>query len=106
MDEKSARDPIEGRLLAAAGQGDATAFERLIAPRRRELFAHCYRMTGSVQDAEDALQESLLAAWRGLGSFQQRSGLRRWLYQISTHACLRLLSRRPGRLLSPDHGPP
>jgi RNA polymerase sigma-70 factor (ECF subfamily) len=96
----------EQRLLARARQGDTAAFEHLIAPRRRELYAHCYRMTGSVQDAEDALQESLLAAWRGLDSFEERSSLRRWLYQVSTHACLRLVSQRRGRLLSPDHAPP
>ncbi len=72
---------------------------------RRELYAHCYRMLGSVQDAEDCLQESLLAAWRGLASFQGRSSMRAWLYQITTNACLRLISRRPRRILSPDYGP-
>jgi RNA polymerase sigma-70 factor (TIGR02960 family) len=63
-------------------------------------------MLGSVQDAEDCLQESLLGAWRGLASFQGRSSVRAWLYQITTHACLRLISRRPRRILSSDHGPP
>jgi RNA polymerase sigma-70 factor (TIGR02960 family) len=96
---------LEHDLLAAARRGDATAFDRLVAPRRRELHALCYRMTGAVQDAEDALQESLLAAWRGVASFQGRSSLRTWLYQVSTHACLRLISKRPPRLLSPDLGP-
>jgi RNA polymerase sigma-70 factor (TIGR02960 family) len=95
----------ERTLLAAARGGDAAAFDQLVAPRRRELHAHCYRMSGSVQDAEDALQESLLAAWRGLGAFEERSSLRTWLYHVTTHACLRLLSRRPARMLSPDHGP-
>jgi RNA polymerase sigma-70 factor (TIGR02960 family) len=95
----------ERALLTAARGGDAAAFDQLVAPRRRELYAHCYRMSGSVHDAEDALQEALLAAWRGLGSFEERSSLRTWLYQVTTHACLRLLSRRPARLLSPDHGP-
>jgi RNA polymerase sigma-70 factor (ECF subfamily) len=80
-------------------------FERLVAPYRRELTAHCYRMLGSVQDAEDAVQETLLAAWRGLGGFEGRSSVRTWLYRIATHACLRLSSGRPRRLLSPDHGP-
>jgi RNA polymerase sigma-70 factor (TIGR02960 family) len=92
--------------LRAAQDGDQEAFERLIGRHRRELFAHCYRMLGSVQDAEDALQESLLAAWRGLGGFQGRSSLRAWLYRVTTNACLRLSSRRPRRILSPDYGPP
>jgi RNA polymerase sigma-70 factor (ECF subfamily) len=63
-------------------------------------------MLGSPADADDALQETLLAAWRGLATFEGRSSLRTWLYQVSTHACLRLGSRRPARLLSSDHGPP
>jgi RNA polymerase sigma factor (sigma-70 family) len=68
--------------------------------------AHCYRTLGSVQDAEDGLQESLLAAWRGLSGFEGRSSLRTWLYRISTNDCLRLAARRRRRILSPDHGPP
>ncbi|MGH3645664.1 MAG: sigma-70 family RNA polymerase sigma factor [Micromonosporaceae bacterium] len=92
--------------LAAARTGDPAAFERLAAVHRRELYAHCYRMLGSVQDAEDALQEALLGAWRGLSGFQGRSSLRGWLYRISTNACLRMIERRPKRMLSPDHGPP
>jgi RNA polymerase sigma-70 factor (TIGR02960 family) len=63
-------------------------------------------MLGSVQDAEDALQESLLGAWRGLAGFEGRSSLRAWLYRVSTNACLRLIARRPRRLRSVDHGPP
>jgi RNA polymerase sigma factor (sigma-70 family) len=62
-------------------------------------------MLGSVQDAEDAVQESLLGAWRGLTGFEGRSSLRTWLYSVATNACLRLSSRRPGRMLSSDHGP-
>jgi RNA polymerase sigma-70 factor (TIGR02960 family) len=81
-------------------------FEELVAAHRGELLAHCYRMLGSRQDAEDALQESLLGAWRGLSGFEGRSSPRAWLYRIATNACLRLISRRPPRLLSPDHGPP
>ena len=77
-----------------------------MAGYRDELYAHCYRMLGSVQDAEDALQESLLAAWRGLAGFEGRSSLRAWLYRVSTNACLRLIGRRPRRMLSVDHGPP
>ena len=89
-------DDAESGWLAAAQQGDHAAFERLVARYRRELLAHGYRMLGSVQDAEDALQESLLAAWGGLAGFEGRSSLRSWLYQVSTHACLRLAARRPG----------
>lgn len=63
-------------------------------------------MLGSVQDAEDALQESLLAAWRGLAGFEERSSLRAWLYRVTTNACLRLIERRPKRVLTPDFGPP
>ena len=74
-------------------------------PHRRELHAHCYRMLGSVQDAEDAVQESLLGAWRGRAGFEGRSSLRTWLYRVATNACLRLASRQPRRLLSFDHGP-
>jgi RNA polymerase sigma-70 factor (TIGR02960 family) len=96
----------EADLLAAARRGDSSAFEGLVARFRRELFAHCYRMLGSVHDAEDALQESLLAAWRGLAGFEGRSSLRPWLYRIATNACIRLISRRPRRILSPDYGPP
>jgi RNA polymerase sigma-70 factor (TIGR02960 family) len=80
-------------------------FEGLVAGHRRELLAHCYRMLGSIQDAEDALQEALLGAWRGRAGFEGRSSARAWLYRICTNACLRLSSRRPRRLLSPDHGP-
>ena len=96
---------LESRWLAAATRGDAGAFERLAARYRRELYAHCYRMLGSVQDAEDALQESLLAAWRGVSGFAGRSSLRAWLYRITTHACLRMIARRPRRMLSPDYSP-
>src|SRR5512145_3525065 len=93
-------------LLEAARRGDEDAYAELVAPRRAELHAHCYRMLGSVQDAEDALQEALLAAWRGLSGFEGRSSLRAWLYRIATNVCLRLIDRRPQRILSPDYGPP
>ena len=99
-------DPrLEPELLAAAQRGDSAAFDRLLAPHRRALYAHCYRMLGSLQDAEDALQEALLGAWKGLAPFAGRSSLRSWLYKITTHACLRLLAQRPRRILSPEHGP-
>jgi RNA polymerase sigma-70 factor (ECF subfamily) len=74
-------------------------FDALVAAHRPELLAHCYRMTGSVQDAEDAVQEALLGAWRGLDGFEGRSSARTWLYRIATHACLRLVERRPPRAL-------
>jgi RNA polymerase sigma-70 factor (ECF subfamily) len=95
----------EEQLLAEAAAGDEAAFEQLIERHRGELYAHCYRMLGSVQDAEDAIQESLLGAWRGLAGFEGRSSLRTWLYSVATNACLRLSSRRPRRMLSSDHGP-
>ncbi|TYB41549.1 sigma-70 family RNA polymerase sigma factor [Actinomadura chibensis] len=96
----------ESELLERARGGDEAAFARLAAGHRRELKAHCYRMLGSLQDAEDALQETLLAAWRGLPGFEGRSSPRTWLYRIATNACLRLASKRPPRVLSPEYGPP
>ena len=81
-------------------------FDELVAPYRADLQAHCYRMLGSMHDAEDALQDALIGAWRGLDGFEGRSSLRSWLYRISTNSCLRLLKDRPKRLLSADFGPP
>ena len=89
-----------------ATRGDSSAFEELVAGYRGELSAHCYRMLGSVQDAEDALQDTLLAAWRGLAGFERRSSFRAWLYRIGTNACLRVIARRPRRILSSEYGPP
>ena len=94
------------RLLHAARDGDEDAFARLIGPHRRELYAHCYRMLGSATDAEDALQDALLGAWRGLPRFEGRSSLRSWLYAIATNACLHAIKRRPQRVLPIDYGPP
>jgi len=94
------------RLLNAARAGDETAFAQLVDEHRGELHAHCYRMLGSVQDAEDALQEALLRAWRGLPRFEGRSTLRSWLYSIVTNACLTTIERRPRRMLPLEHGPP
>jgi RNA polymerase sigma-70 factor (ECF subfamily) len=85
---------------------DSASFEELIEPYRAELHTHCYRMLGSVHDAEDALQDSLLRAWRGVPRFEGRSSLRSWLYRIATNSCLRLIERRPKRLVPIDYGPP
>lgn len=74
-------------LIARARDGDEQAFELLVDPHRRELQVHCYRLLGSVQDAEDAVQETLVAAWRGLDGFQGRSSIRTWLYPIATRRC-------------------
>jgi RNA polymerase sigma-70 factor (ECF subfamily) len=100
-------DDVDGvDVVGAVGAGASEAgFERLVATYRGELLAHCYRMLGSVQDAEDALQESLLGAWKGIAGFEGRSSLRAWLYRVATNACLRLIARRPRRVLSPDLGP-
>ena len=84
--------------LARARAGDGEAFGELTEPYRRELQLHCYRILGSVQDAEDMLQETLLAAWRGLGGFEERASVRTWLYKIATNKCLNALrdaGRRP-----------
>jgi RNA polymerase sigma-70 factor, ECF subfamily len=98
--------PAEQELLAAAQGGDEDAYRRLVESHRGELHAHCYRMLGSVHDAEDALQEALLRAWRGLGKFAGRSSLRSWLYRIATNTCLDAIARRPKRVLPVDYGPP
>jgi RNA polymerase sigma-70 factor, ECF subfamily len=95
----------ERRLLAAARAGEEDAFAQLVAPYRVQLHAHCYRMLGSVPDAEDALQETLLRAWRGLPRFDSRSSLRSWLYTIATNACLRAIERPPARVLPIDYAP-
>lgn len=99
-------DPDERQLLTRAREGHTDAFDALALRYRRELRAHCYRMLGSPDDADDALQESMLAAWRGLGGFEGRSSLRTWLYRITTNACLRFAAQRPRRMLSTEYGPP
>ena len=91
---------VRADLISRARAGDGEAFRSLTEPHRRELQVHCYRMLGSLQDAEDVLQDALLSAWRGLGGFDGRASLRTWLYRIATNRCLdalRSASRRPAK---------
>jgi RNA polymerase sigma-70 factor, ECF subfamily len=99
------RERQEDELVAKARAGDHDAFAQLTEPHRTELHAHCYRMLGSVHDADDALQEALLRAWRGLAKFEGRSSMRTWLYRITTNVCLDAITRRPKRVLPTDFGP-
>src|SRR5438067_4821885 len=91
---------VAADLISRARAGDGEAFQELTEPYLRELQVHCYRMLGSIQDAEDALQNTLLTAWQGLSGFEGRASLRTWLYKIATHRCLdarRAASRRPAK---------
>jgi RNA polymerase sigma-70 factor (TIGR02960 family) len=91
---------VTADLITRARAGDSDAFRELTEPHRRELQMHCYRMLGSFQDAEDALQDTLLAAWQGLGGFEGRASIRTWLYRIATNRCLNALrsaNRRPAK---------
>ncbi|MFD9735985.1 sigma-70 family RNA polymerase sigma factor [Umezawaea sp. NPDC059074] len=98
---ETAEDPD----LARAREGDDAAFSRLLEPLRRELHAHCYRMLGSTYDADDALQDALLRAWKGLPRFEGRSSLRSWLYTVATRTCLDAVASRGRRALPVDLGP-
>jgi RNA polymerase sigma-70 factor, ECF subfamily len=91
--------------LARARSGDDAAFSRLVAPLRPELHAHCYRMLASAHDADDAVQDALLRAWRGLAGFEERSSLRTWLYTVATRTCVDLANARGKRPLPMDLGP-
>jgi RNA polymerase sigma-70 factor (TIGR02960 family) len=102
-------EPVTDQLLRRARAGDDLAFRELTDPFRRELQLHCYRILGSLQDAEDMLQETLLAAWRGLDEFRGDASLRTWLYRIATNRCLNLLrskARRPAEEVPPMSEPP
>ena len=96
---------MRGDLLALARAGDGEAFRELVEPYRHELQVHCYRILGSVQDAEDLLQETLLAAWRGIDGYAERASVRTWLYRIATNRCLNALragTRRPPVVSAPN----
>ena len=100
---------VSAELIDRARTGDETAFKELVAPYQRELHVHCYRILGSVADAEDAMQETLVTAWRGLGGFEGRASVRTWMYRIATSRCLNILraaSRRPAMNLPLDFEPP
>jgi RNA polymerase sigma-70 factor (ECF subfamily) len=95
-----------GNDLEAAREGSAEAFRALTEPHRNELLTHCYRMLGSLEDAEDQVQETFLRAWRRLETYEGRATFRAWLYKIATHACLDLLERRPRRSTPVEICPP
>jgi len=94
---------VSSEAISRARAGDQNAFGELVEPYRRELQLHCYRILGSLQDAEDLLQETLIAAWRGLDRFEERASLRNWLYRIATNRCLNALRDRKRR---PQEVPP
>ena len=96
---------LDQRLIAAATSGDAAAFSALVERHRAELQVHAYRMLGSLEDAQDAVQDALLRAWRSRETYDGRSTFRAWLYRITTNACLRILERRPRRLVPYEAGP-
>ena len=96
---------IQDVPVPAAGRGDEDAFQRLVGRHRGELHAHCYRMLGSLHDADDALQDTLLRAWRALPNFRGGSSFRTWLYRIATNVCLDAIARRTKRVLPIDYGP-
>jgi RNA polymerase sigma-70 factor (TIGR02960 family) len=100
--------PVTADLIDLARAGDGEAFRQLVGPYERELQVHCYRMLGSVADAEDALQDALLAAWQGLAGFEGRASVRTWLYRVTTTRCLnvRRSARRRQGTMPPGPAPP
>jgi len=96
---------LDQRLIAAATSGDAAAFSALVERHRAELQVHAYRMLGSLEDAQDAVQDALLRAWRSRETYDGRSTFRAWLYRITTNACLRMLERQPRRVVPYETGP-
>ena len=97
---------LDQQLIAAATSGDADAFSAFVERHRAELQVHAYRMLGSLEDAQDAVQDAFLRAWRSRETYDGRSTFRAWLYRITTNTCLRILERRPRRLVPYDAGPP
>jgi RNA polymerase sigma-70 factor, ECF subfamily len=101
----TARNAVEEQIVSAATAGDEAAFTQLVERYRGELQVHAYRMLGSLEDAQDALQEAFARAWKARATYRRQSTFRAWLYRITTNACLRILERRPRRLVPYDAGP-
>jgi RNA polymerase sigma-70 factor, ECF subfamily len=106
MGVDTATNAIDEQIVNAATAGDEAAFTQLVERYRGELQVHAYRMLGSLEDAQDALQEAFFRAWRGRATYRRQSTFRAWLYKITTNACLRILERRPRRLVPYEAGPP
>jgi RNA polymerase sigma-70 factor, ECF subfamily len=102
----STSSSAQARVVARARAGDGEAFALLVASHRHGVHLHCYRMLGSLQDAEDLVQETMVRAWRGLDGFEERASFRGWLYRIATNACLDALKHRRRRMLPDASAPP
>lgn len=96
---------MEELIVSAATDGDEQAFAQLVERYRGELQVHAYRMLGSLEDAQDAVQDAFLRAWKGRATYRRESSFRAWLYRITTNACLRMLERRPRRVVAYDLAP-
>ena len=106
MSNMPSQNPNEAEHLAAARQGNSQSFSDLTEPFRRELQVHCYRILGSLHEAEDMVQETMLRAWKRLDTYEGRASLRSWLYKIATNACLDALDQRRSRRLLPNQCSP